>query len=265
MKRFFIACGLFLAATTHAEVEVRASLQAFKVELIDLDTSDGVAPSLVSIPGNPYYYGASTLDIEGFDGFIDSLLTKHEPFTSLTRTLTLAKQEGHFYMKGSHIGEYEAGARVKSWVDSVNGPAEWSFTRATVQQLATYRLSPKTQVKIVAEYSAAGYSASPEVITFHSVASGSANIFANIAGQPFVHDSTSVMFDDEHGVFSFDKTGSLSVVLANGGSDYTTMYFTARVESMQRIFVSAVPEPSSIWTALFGVAFIGMRLRRIRN
>ena len=65
MKRVVAALGLFLIAVcAHAEINVRASIGGLNFELIDLDLSDGVSPSITF--GRVYGYGSNFLDAEEF-------------------------------------------------------------------------------------------------------------------------------------------------------------------------------------------------------
>jgi hypothetical protein len=237
------AFALSLPCASLAAVSSTASLTALQFELLDLNTSDGVAPSITFSPS-----GRSSVT-----GQVDGLTLFQTYGTSGFGSLSESASNGPIGVQAS------VDSSGLSAAGSASGLGYYFVYSYAPDIDKGFTLSPHTRLSVTVEYSL--------LATMGASDSGFAAAYVTIAiydpaSNPFQYAVQDQAFASV--VSGMDaKAGNLQITFENNGSTALARNFYGYAKADGAL--SPIPEPSALTLALSGACVLGTVLRRRRR
>jgi len=260
MKRAIAVFGLssLLAMSAHADLDVRASISGLSFELIDLDPSDGISPSITFGQGwgngSTYLYTGAMTEARSisFSG----------AFPETSRSLTTGPASSEIKFEGTDVGTFATRASFHSDLNVVEfGQIPQEF--ASTDWYLDIQLSPKTALKI----SATGKVQASSNLALAAGSFSQLDAYARLDVFTGSDGPSQIAYNNVSAVnatFSESIEQMLSVTFTNDWSNVRTS--TLHINTYLDHHISPVPEPSSWRLIAGGLLLLGMaaRSRRVR-
>lgn len=258
MKRAIAALGLssLLAMSAHADIDVRASIGGLSFELIDLDPSDGISPSITF--GQSWANGNTYLRTAGM--YEGRSISYGGAFLETSRSLITGPASSEIKFEGTDVGTFATRASSHSDLNVVEfGQIPQEF--ASTDWYLDIELSPKTALKI----SATGKVQASSNLALAAGSFSRLDAYARL--EVFTGPMSQIAYNNVSAVnatFSESIEQTLSVTFTNNWSNVQTS--TLHIDTYLDHHISPVPEPSSWGLIAGGLLLLGMaaKSRRVR-
>lgn len=258
-------CTTAMLAQADTPAASWADMSQIRVQLTDLNTTDGIAPSVTARAGGQIWSAVQT------DVFVPALSAHDEMKLSVSYFPALPVSADSVTLVSSPVsGTAQRTAdtlytRVTGASALMTESYAWWEVRANYvnapdgRQLVTgsFDLSPYTAITLTADYSV--------FATLAAGADGFASSSAQLRGVLGTASYDQFTVDNQYVGLSAPgqqaSSGVLSITLTNNTATATPVYFQAF--AMSYVSVSSVPEPGMWALMLGGMAVLGMRRRHL--